>query len=249
MAFEGLQEKLSAIFKRLRGRGRLSESDINAAMREIRIALLDADVSAKVVREFIDSVSKRAVGAEVLESLTPGQQVIKIVNQELTALMGGSNEKLNIASKGQTIIMMVGLQGAGKTTNAAKLAAYIKKTLGKRTLLVACDVYRPAAIEQLKIVGAQAGLPVFEMGAGNPVEIARRAVSHAADHGNDVVILDTAGRLHIDETLMDELRRIKRRCSPTNHAGCGRDDRRRDKRRRGLRRGAGHHRRAAGLLT
>ena len=164
MAFENLQDKLSSVFKKLRGRGRLTENDIKSAMREVRLALLEADVSVKVVRDFIDAVSARALGSDVLESLTPGQQVIKIVNEELTALMGGSNERINMAPKPPTVVMMVGLQGAGKTTNGAKLAGYFKSQLSKRPLMVACDVYRPAAIKQLQIVAEQVGVPVFEMG-------------------------------------------------------------------------------------
>ena len=187
MAFEGLSEKLNAAFKKLRSKGRLSENDVREAMREVRLALLEADVSYKVVKDFVASVTERCVGSDVLESLTPAQQVIKIVNDELTALMGGSSAKLTMASRPPTIVMMVGLQGAGKTTNCAKLAGLMRKTQGKRPLLVACDVYRPAAIEQLKVVGSQLDLPVFEMGQSNPVEIAKAAVRHAQDHGNDMV--------------------------------------------------------------
>ncbi len=209
MAFESLSEKLSQVFKRLRGRGRLSENDVKEAMREVRLALLEADVSYKVVRDFIKTVSARATGQEVLESLTPAQMVVKIVNEELTALMGGSSTKLNISSRSPSVVMLVGLQGAGKTTNGAKLAAYMRKTGGKRPLLVACDVYRPAAIQQLETVGRQLDLPVFQMGTEDPVKIARAAVDHAVRHGNDLVFLDTAGRLHVDEALMDELRAIK----------------------------------------
>ena len=209
MAFENLQDKLSSVFKKLRGRGRLTENDIKSAMREVRLALLEADVSVKVVRDFIDAVSARALGSDVLESLTPGQQVIKIVNEELTALMGGSNERINMAPKPPTVVMMVGLQGAGKTTNGAKLAGYFKSQLSKRPLMVACDVYRPAAIKQLQIVAEQVGVPVFEMGQSDPVEIAKKGIAHAREHGNDMVFLDTAGRLHIDESMMDELKRIK----------------------------------------
>ena len=210
MAFEGLSEKLSAAFKRLRGKGRLTEADVREAMREVRLALLEADVSFKVVKEFVASVTERAVGSDVLESLTPAQQIIKIVNEELTALMGGANAKIAFASSGPTVIMLVGLQGAGKTTNGAKLAGY----LNKRPLLAACDVYRPAAIDQLKVVGGQLGIPVFEMGQANPVDIAQKALSHARDRGYDTVLLDTAGRLHIDEALMDELKRIKSAVRP-----------------------------------
>ena len=213
MAFEGLTEKLSAAFKKLRGKGRLSEADVKEAMKEIRMALLEADVNFKVVKDFIASVTERAVGSEVLESLTPAQQIIKIVNDELTELMGSTNARITFSSKIPTIIMMCGLQGAGKTTHCAKLARYFKQS-GKRPLLAACDVYRPAAIQQLQIVGEQAGVPVFEMGQGDPVEIARKAVLHARDYGNDILILDTAGRLHIDEELMDELRRIKEAVQP-----------------------------------
>ena len=214
MAFEGLSEKLSAAFKRLRGKGRLTEADVREAMREVRLALLEADVSFKVVKEFVASVTERAVGSDVLESLTPAQQIIKIVNEELTALMGGANAKIAFASSGPTVIMLVGLQGAGKTTNGAKLAGYLKNRMNKRPLLVACDVYRPAAIEQLKVVGGQLGIPVFEMGQANPVDIAQKALSHAKDRGYDTVLLDTAGRLHIDEALMDELKRIKSAVRP-----------------------------------
>ena len=213
MAFESLSEKLSATFKKLRGKGRLSENDIKEAMRDVRMALLEADVSYKVVKEFISKVSERAVGADVLESLTPAQMVIKIVNEELTAMMGGTNAKLNISPNPPTVVMMVGLQGAGKTTNVAKLAALMKKN-SRRPLLVACDVYRPAAIQQLLTVGSQVDVPVFEQGAGDPVETAKAAVAHARTHGNDIVFIDTAGRLHIDETLMDELKRMKAAVDP-----------------------------------
>ena len=214
MAFEGLTEKLSAAFKRLRGKGRLTEADVKEAMREIRLALLEADVSFKVVKEFISKVTERAVGTDVLESLTPAQQIVKIVNQELTELMGGSDTKLTISSKPPTIVMLVGLQGAGKTTNGAKLAGFMKKS-GKRPLLVACDIYRPAAIQQLEVVGKQLDIPVFQMGQTNPVDIAKAAVEHAKRHGNDMVFLDTAGRLHVDEALMEELQSIKEAISPT----------------------------------
>lgn len=214
MAFEGLSEKLSAVFKKMRGKGKLKESDIKEAMREVRLALLEADVNYKVVKDFVAAVTEKAVGDEVLESLTPAQMVIKIVNDELTMLMGETNARIRFESKPPTILMMCGLQGSGKTTHSAKLGLYFKGQ-GKRPLLVACDVYRPAAIEQLKVVGEKAGVPVFEMGQGDPVEIAKKAVAHARDHGNDPVILDTAGRLHIDEELMDELCRIKQEVSPT----------------------------------
>ena len=214
MAFDSLSEKLNNVFKKLRGKGRLNENDIKEAMREVRIALLEADVSYKVVKDFVKTVSERAVGREVLESLTPAQMVIKIVNEELTELMGSKSTGINISPKPPTVIMMVGLQGAGKTTNCAKLAAYMKKTTGKRPLLVACDVYRPAAIKQLETVGAQVDIPVFQMGTEDPVAIAKAAVSHAKKNGNDLVFLDTAGRLHIDETLMDELKNIKAAVQP-----------------------------------
>jgi len=213
MAFESLSEKLSAAFKKLRGKGRLTEADIKEAMREVRLALLEADVSYKVVKDFVKNVSDRAVGQDVLESLTPAQMVIKIVNEELTKLMGSENVKLNISSKSPSVVMLVGLQGAGKTTNGAKLAG-LMKTGGKRPLLVACDVYRPAAIKQLETVGGQLGIPVFQMGQGNPVDIAKAAIEHAKRHGNDLVLLDTAGRLHIDEELMDELKNIRTAVEP-----------------------------------
>lgn len=214
MAFEGLSEKLNATFKRLRGKGRLTENDVREGMREVRLALLEADVSYKVVKEFVATVTERAVGSDVLDSLTPAQQVIKIVNEELTNLMGGANAKLSLASSGPTVVMMVGLQGAGKTTTTAKLAGLMRRQLGRRPLLAACDVYRPAAIEQLKVVGSQLDLPVFEQGQGDPVEIAQAALRHARDHGNDLVFLDTAGRLHVDEALMDELKRMKSAVHP-----------------------------------
>ena len=214
MAFEGLSEKLNAAFKRLRGKGRLTENDVREAMREVRLALLEADVSYKVVKEFVSTVTERAVGTDVLDSLTPAQQVVKIVNEELTNLMGGGTAKLSLANNGPSIIMMVGLQGAGKTTTTAKLAGYMKKMHSKRPLLAACDVYRPAAIEQLKVVGGQLGLPIYEEGQGDPVEIAENALRHARDHGNDLVFLDTAGRLHVDEALMDELKRMKAAVRP-----------------------------------
>ena len=209
MAFEGLSEKLSAAFKKLRGKGRLSEADVKEAMREIRLALLEADVSYKVVKQFIAQVTERAVGSDVLEALSPAQTIIKIVNEELTALMGGTSTKLEISSKPPTVVMLVGLQGAGKTTNGAKLAGLMKRQNGKRPLLAACDIYRPAAIKQLEVVGGQLDIPVFQMGQTDPVDIARAAIEHARQHGNDMVFLDTAGRLHVDEELMDELKRIK----------------------------------------
>ena len=213
MAFEGLSEKLSNAFRKLRSKGKLTEDDVKAAMKEVRMALLEADVNYKVAKNFTAKVTERAVGSDVMESLTPAQMVIKIVNEELTALMGSEETKLKFASKQPTIIMMCGLQGSGKTTHSAKLAKMFKKQ-GHRPLLVACDVYRPAAIEQLKVVGAQAGAFVFEMGQGDPVDISKKAVAHAKDHGNDIVIIDTAGRLHIDEKLMNELKDIKAEIKP-----------------------------------
>ncbi|MGN1450763.1 MAG: signal recognition particle protein [Eubacteriales bacterium] len=214
MAFENLQEKLGKVFSRLRGRGKLTEGDIRSAMREVKLALLEADVNVKVVNDFIKTVSEKSLGAEVHQSLNPAQQVIKIVNDELVAMMGGQNVRVNMASKGPTVVMLVGLQGAGKTTNGAKLAGYFRETLKKRPLLVACDVYRPAAIKQLQVVGEQVGVPVFEMGQGDPVEIARQGIVHAGINGNDMVFIDTAGRLHVDEELMDELKRIKAAVNP-----------------------------------
>ena len=214
MAFEGLTEKLNATFKKLRGKGRLSENDVREAMREVRLALLEADVGYKVVKDFVATVTERAIGSDVLDSLTPAQQVIKIVNEELTKLMGGGTAKLTMANNGPTVVMMVGLQGAGKTTTTAKLGGLMRRQFGKRPLLAACDVYRPAAIEQLKVVGGQLELPVFEEGQGDPVEIAQDAIRHARDHGSDMVFLDTAGRLHVDETLMDELKRMKAAVHP-----------------------------------
>jgi signal recognition particle subunit SRP54 len=213
VAFEGLADKLAAAFKKLRSKGKLTEVDVKEVMREVRLALLEADVNFKIAKEFIVKVTERAIGIEVLESLTPAQQVIRIVNEELTVLMGGEQSKINFASKPPTVVMLCGLQGSGKTTHAAKLAAMFKKQ-GKRPLLVACDVYRPAAIKQLQVVGEKAGVPVFEMGAGDPVKIAKAAVLHARDYGNDLVIIDTAGRLHIDEVLMDELKSIKTQVAP-----------------------------------
>lgn len=214
MAFESLADKLSGVFKKLRSKGRLSESDVKEAMREIRMALLEADVNFKVAKDFVARVSEKAVGVEILDSLSPAQQVIKIVNEELTSLMGGTQNRIRMASSPPTVIMFVGLQGAGKTTNIAKLAGYFKKREGRRPLLCACDVYRPAAIEQLKVVGAQLDIPVFEQGQGDPVEIAKAAYQHAKTHGNDVLMIDTAGRLHIDQQLMDELKAIKAAVKP-----------------------------------
>ena len=213
MAFESLSDKLTEAFKRLRGKGRLTEADVKEAMREVRLALLEADVNFKVVKDFVKKVTARATGADVLESLSPAQMVIKIVNEELCALMGGQNQKLNISSKSPSVVMLVGLQGAGKTTNGAKLAGYMRRQ-GKRPLLVACDVYRPAAIKQLETVGAQLDIPVFQMGQIDPVDIAKAGIEHAKKHGNDLVFLDTAGRLHIDEALMQELQNIKAAVEP-----------------------------------
>ena len=214
MAFDSLSEKLNQVFKKLRGKGRLNENDIKEAMREVRLALLEADVSYKVVKDFVKTVSERAVGREVLESLTPAQMVIKIVNEELTDLMGSKSTGINISPKPPTVVMMVGLQGSGKTTNGAKLAAHMRKTTGKRPLLVACDIYRPAAIQQLETVGRQLDIPVFQMGTQDPVVIAKAAVEHAKKTGADLVFLDTAGRLHIDDELMDELKNIKSAVHP-----------------------------------
>ena len=214
MAFEGLSDKLNSVFKKLRSKGRLSESDVREAMREVRMALLEADVNFKVVKDFVASVTEKAIGADILESLTPAQQVVKIVNDQLCELMGGSQSRIHMANRPPTVVMFVGLQGAGKTTNIAKLAGYFKRTEGKRPLLCACDVYRPAAVEQLKVVGGQLGIPVYEEGQGDPIQIAENAIRHAKDHGNDMVLLDTAGRLHIDQALMDELKNIKSAVKP-----------------------------------
>lgn len=213
--FQNLSEKLENAFKKFKNRGKLTEADIKAGMREIKLALLEADVNFKVVRDFIKTVSERAVGADVLESLNPGQQVIKIVDEELTKLMGSTNSKLVVSSKPPTVIMMVGLQGAGKTTHAGKLAGMLKKQ-GKNPLLVACDVYRPAAIKQLQVVGEKLSIPVFEMGdRENPVKIAKEGIKFAVQKGYDTVFIDTAGRLQIDEVLMKELEDIKRETQPT----------------------------------
>ena len=213
MAFEGLSEKLQNAFKKLSSRGKLTEADVKTAMREVRMALLEADVNYAIAKDFVKKVTERAVGQEILESLTPGQQVIKIVNDELTQLMGGANAKLTHSPSAPTIYMMCGLQGAGKTTMCAKLGRMLQKQ-GKKPLLVACDVYRPAAIRQLQIVGEQAGAEVFEKGQGNPVQIAKEAVEYARYYGKDPVIIDTAGRLHIDEKLMQELRDVKATVKP-----------------------------------
>ncbi|MBR5524239.1 MAG: signal recognition particle protein [Clostridia bacterium] len=213
MAFEGLSEKLAASFKKLRNRGKLTEADVKDAMREVRLALLEADVNYKVAKEFTNKVVEEAVGAKVMESLTPAQMVIKIVNDQLTQLMGGEAAPLAKANKPPCVVLMCGLQGSGKTTHSGKLAKLLKKQ-GHRPLLVACDIYRPAAIDQLCVVAERAGVPVFQMGTENPVKIAKAAVAHAKDHGNDYVILDTAGRLHIDEALMDELKNIRSELEP-----------------------------------
>ena len=213
MAFEGLTEKISATFKKLRGKGRLKESDVKEAMREIRLALLEADVSYKVVKDFIKSTTERCVGTDVLESLTPAQMIVKIVNEEMIKLMGSDTKHITTNPNGPTVIMLVGLQGAGKTTNGSKLAGLMKRQ-GKHPLLVACDIYRPAAIQQLKVCGEKLGVPVFEKGTQNPVETAKEALTYARQHGHDMVFLDTAGRLHIDEALMDELKNIKQTVKP-----------------------------------
>ena len=214
MAFEGLTEKIAAAFNKLRGKGRLKESDVKEAMREIRMALLEADVSYKVVKDFTKSVTERCVGADVLEALSPAQMIVKIVNEELTSLMGSETKHITISPNGPTVVMLVGLQGAGKTTNGSKLAGLMKRQ-GKNPLLVACDIYRPAAIQQLKVCGEKLDIPVFEKGQINPVQIAKDAVTYARQHGHDMVFLDTAGRLHIDEALMDELKNIKSAVNPS----------------------------------
>ena len=213
MAFEGLTEKISAAFKKLRGKGRLKESDVKEAMREIRMALLEADVSYKVVKDFTKSVTERCVGADVLEALSPAQMIVKIVDEELTKLMGSDTKHITISPNGPTVVMLCGLQGAGKTTNGSKLAGLMKRQ-GKNPLLVACDIYRPAAIQQLKVCGEKLGIPVFEKGQNDPVQTAKEAVLYARQHGHDMVFLDTAGRLHIDETLMEELKNIKAAVKP-----------------------------------
>ena len=213
MAFEGLTEKLSAAFKKLRGKGRLKESDVKEAMREIRMALLEADVSYKVVKDFVKSVTERCVGADVLEALSPAQMIVKIVDEELTALMGSEAKHITINPAGPTVVMLVGLQGVGKTTNGSKLAGLMKRQ-GKNPLLVACDIYRPAAITQLQVCGEKLGIPVFEKGQIDPVQIAKEAISYARQRGHDMVFLDTAGRLHIDEALMTELQNVKAAVKP-----------------------------------
>ena len=213
MAFEGLTEKISATFKKLRGKGRIKEADVKEAMREIRMALLEADVSYKVVKDFTKSVTERCVGTDVLEALSPAQMIIKIVNEELTKLMGSDQKHITFNPNGPTVVMLVGLQGAGKTTNGSKLAGLMKRQ-GRNPLLVACDIYRPAAITQLKVCGEKLGIPVFEKGTQNPVQTAKEAVLYARQHGHDMVFLDTAGRLHVDEQLMEELKNIKATVKP-----------------------------------
>ncbi|MBQ9742596.1 MAG: signal recognition particle protein [Ruminococcus sp.] len=214
MAFDSLSEKITGVFKRLKNKGKLTEGDVKTAMREVRLALLEADVNYKVAKDFTNKITERAVGESVMESLTPAQMVIKIVNEELVALMGGDSARIEFASKPPTVIMMCGLQGSGKTTHSGKLAKMLKAK-NHRPLLVACDIYRPAAIEQLKVVGKTAEVPVFEMGKEDPVKIAQAAIRQAKDYGNDIVILDTAGRLHIDEELMGELSRVKEAVNPS----------------------------------
>ena len=213
MAFEGLTEKINNTFKKLRGKGRLKEEDVKEAMREIRLALLEADVSYKVCKDFTKLVTARCVDTEVLESLTPAQMIIKIVNEELCKLMGSDTKHITINPNGPTVVMLVGLQGAGKTTNGSKLAGLMKRQ-GRNPLLVACDIYRPAAITQLKVCGEKLGIPVFDRGTQNPVETAKEAVTYARQHGHDMVFLDTAGRLHVDEALMNELKNIKETVKP-----------------------------------
>ena len=214
MAFEGLTQRLQQAFGKMRGKGKLTEEDVKLVMREVRMALLEADVNYKVVKDFVKKATERCVGQETLESLSAQQQIIKIVNEELTALMGGSNARLQFSSSPVTVFMLCGLQGAGKTTMSAKLANWLKKD-GKKPLLVACDIYRPAAIKQLQVVGGQVGVPVFERGTQDPVQTAKEAVEYARSRQHDVVILDTAGRLHIDEALMDELARVREAVAPT----------------------------------
>lgn len=213
MAFEGLADKLANSFKRLKSKGKLTEADVREAMREVRLALLEADVNYKVAKDFTNTVTERAIGTQVMESLTPGQMVVKIVDEELTNLMGGEEARIATPPKPPTIIMMIGLQGAGKTTHAAKLAKHFKSK-GNRPMLVACDIYRPAAIKQLQVVGEQAGVPVFEKGNQAPVKTCEEAIRYARDYGHDIMIIDTAGRLQIDEELMNELREIKEKIGP-----------------------------------
>lgn len=214
MAFDGLSDKLQGIIKKLKGKGKISETELKEVLREVRIALLEADVNFKVVKDFVKNINEKALGQDVLESLTPGQQIVKLVNEELTNLMGGTISKLDLSGKSPLVIMMVGLQGSGKTTSSGKLANHLRK-LGRRPLLVACDVYRPAAIQQLEVLGKQLELPVFSLGTEvSPVEISEKAIVHAKEYGNDIVIIDTAGRLHVDEELMEELKNIKNKISP-----------------------------------
>ncbi len=213
MAFESLSNRLQDVFKQLRGKGRLTEKDVKTALREVKLALLEADVNFKIVKNFVNKVTEKAVGIEVLEGLNPGQQVIKIVNDELIELMGTSQSKITFSSKSPTVYMMVGLQGAGKTTTTGKLAGQLRKQ-GKKPLLTACDIYRPAAVKQLQVVGGTYNIPVFSMESKNPVEIARESLNYAAKNGNDVIIIDTAGRLHINEELMEELQNIKNEVHP-----------------------------------
>lgn len=215
MAFEGLAQKLQGVFKKISGKGKLSEKDVKEAMREVKLALLEADVNFVVVKDFIKTVTERAIGAEVLESLTPGQQVIKIVNEEMTNLMGGTHAKLSVSSKPPSVYMMVGLQGAGKTTMCGKLANHLRKQNGKSPLLVACDIYRPAAIKQLQVVGEKLDIPVFERGLADPVGTVKKALELAQRNSYDTLIIDTAGRLHIDEGMMQELVNVKEACVPT----------------------------------
>ena len=215
MIFENLSDKLQNALSKLTNRGKLTEKDIDVAMREVKLALLEADVNYKVVKDFISQVKERAIDSSVLESLTPGQQVIKIVNEELTKMMGEKEEKLNVSPMKPTVIMLCGLQGAGKTTHAGKLALNLKNK-NKKVLLVACDIYRPAAIKQLQVVGGKVGVEVFEMGQINPVEISKKAIEEAKKKNIDYVIIDTAGRLHIDDTLMDELKNIKQEVNPSD---------------------------------
>ena len=215
MAFEGLSSKLQNVFKKLSGKGKLSEKDVKEAMREVKLALLEADVNFTVVKSFVNAVTERAVGAEVLESLTPGQQVIKIVNEEMTKLMGGTNAKVEFGSTTPAVILLAGLQGAGKTTMAGKLAAYLSKQYGKSPLLVACDIYRPAAIKQLQVVGEKAGVPVFERGQSDPVETAKLGIEYARRNLKDLVIIDTAGRLHIDGDMMAEIAAVRKAVNPS----------------------------------
>lgn len=243
MAFEGLSSKLQNVFKKLSGKGKLNEKDVKEAMREVKLALLEADVNFTVVKGFVNAVTERAVGAEVLESLTPGQQVVKIVNEEMTKLMGGTNAKVEFGSATPSVILLAGLQGAGKTTMAGKLAAYLAKQYGKSPLLVACDIYRPAAIKQLQVVGEKAGVPVFERGQSDPVETAKLGVEHARRNLKDLVIIDTAGRLHIDGDMMAEIAAVKEAGEPERDPARDRRDDRpgRGERGQGLQRNARAH--------